>query len=306
MGVAVVGEDADGLLAGAVRAGGQELVDVGAAEALVWAGGAVPELDDALRAAPQVRWVQLPLAGVEPYADLIAARADLTWTCAKGIYADSVAEHALALTLALRRGLGEHARAGRWTTDVQVVPLLGSGEVVALLGGGGIAKRLAELLAPFGLHVRVVRRSAAPFPAPHDEAFRTEQLADALRGASLLVVVLPDTPQTRGMVGAEELALLAPGAVVVNIGRGTSLDTDALVAALRSGHLRGAGLDVTEPEPLPDGHPLYDLPGVIVTAHTSNPGPWRRAQLARLVADNVRRWGEGRPLRAQVDPSAGY
>lgn len=302
----MLGEDTDGLLAGAVRAGGGRLGAAGEAEAVVWAGGPVDELAQALRSADGVRWVQLPLAGVEPYADLIGQHTELTWTCAKGIYADSVAEHALALTLALRRGLGEHARAAAWTTGVQVVPLLGSGEVVALLGGGGIAERLAELLAPFGLHVRVVRRSQAPFPAPHDEAFTPDRLAEALRGATLLVVVLPDTPQTRGMVGAAELALLAPGAVVVNIGRGPSIDTDALVAALESGHLRGAGLDVTEPEPLPDGHPLYGMPNVIVTAHTSNPTPWRRAQLARLVEDNVRRWAAGGPLRAQVDPSAGY
>ena len=306
-GVAVLGDDPDRLLAGAVGDGGADLVDPEGAGAVVWAGGPADDLAEVLRRSPGVRWVQLPWAGVEPYVALLDEHPGTTWTCAKGIYADSVAEHALALALALRRGLDRHARAEAWTTDVLVEPLLGSGEVATVLGGGGIALRLAALLAPYGLRVRVVRRSAGrPFDAPHEAAYGADDLAEALRGARLLFVTLPATPATAQLVGAAELALLAPGAVVVNVGRGSVVDTGALVDALASGHLRGAGLDVTDPEPLPTGHALWSHPGVIVTSHTSNPDPWRRAQLAGQVRDNVRRWRAGEDLLGLVDRSAGY
>jgi phosphoglycerate dehydrogenase-like enzyme len=305
--ISVVGADEGDQLAQAVCAAGARLTPVSSAEALIWAGGPVEELTAATSACRRASWVQLPSAGVERYLSLIDSRPDITWTCAKAIYADSVAEHALALALAVRRGFPQLARAQSWTTELLVEPLLGSREIVTILGGGGIAVRLAQLLAPFGLDVRVARRTAAAdFDAPHTASFTADELDQALTGARILFVTLPLTADTAGMIGAAELARLAPGAVLVNVGRGAVVDTTALLAALGTGKLRGAGLDVTEPEPLPAEHPLFSSPGVLVTSHTSNPTPWQRQRLARLVEANTRSWLAGEALHGQVDRTAGY
>ncbi len=303
----VLGDDEDGSVGAAVERGGGRPGAVADARALIWSGGAVKELAEALEQASGVTWVQLPSAGIESFRSVVQRWPDLTWTCAKEIYGAAVAEQALALLLALRRGLPEFARAGRWSPDILSEPLVGSGDVVTILGGGGIAVSLARLLAPLGMHVRVQRRSfASGFDGPHDELFGEDELAAALDGAQALVVTLPLTDATRGLLGATELGRLAKGAVVVNVGRGPVLDTAAVLRLLADGTLRGVGLDVTDPEPLPDDSPLWDHPACLVTAHTANPAPSRVAAFAGLVTENVRRRAVGEPLRGLVDVAAGY
>lgn len=278
----------------------------GDAEAVVWSDHRDPEgLAALLDAHPGVRWVQLPWAGVEPYVPVIRAHADRTWTCAKGIYAEPVAEHALALVLAGQRGLGAYARAGRWTGQ-RGTNLLGAR--VTVLGGGGIARSFLRLLGPFGADVTVVRSSAGD---PVEGATRVLGAAatdDALRDAQVVVLALPLTPATRGLVDARRLALLAPGACLVNVARGEHVVTDDLVAALQgpAAPLGFAGLDVTDPEPLPDGHPLWALDNALVTPHTANTAEMAVPLLTELVSDNVRRWAAGRPLRGRVDLAKGY
>ena len=295
----------------AVRAGGGRAVapddpEAGAAEAVVWGDSADPAgLAALLDGRPSVRWVQLPWAGVEPYVPVIRAHADRTWTCAKGIYAEPVAEHALALALAGMRGLGVYARAGRWTGQ-RGTNLLGAR--VTVLGGGGITRSFLRLLGPFGADVTVVRSSAG---GPVEGATRVvgvDATDDALRGAQLVVLALALTPATRGVIDARRLALLAPGACLVNVARGEHVVTDDVVAALRdpAAPLAFAGLDVTDPEPLPDGHPLWALEGALVTPHTANTAAMAVPLLAELVSDNVRRWAAGTPLRSPVDPAKGY
>jgi len=304
--VAIFGES-DGILTRAVELGGGTISPVEGATALVWAGGSPVDLEAAIEQAASARWVQLTSAGVDDYLDVIARHAQLSWTCAKGVYADSVAEHALAMILALRRGFSEHARRGHWASDILVEPLLGSSEVVTILGGGGIAGRLADLLAPFGVRVRIVRRQQNhSFDAPHERLFGIDDLDIALDGARVLVSTLPLTEQTRGLLDRNAFARLAPGAIVINVGRGPVLVQEPLLDLLESGHLRGAGLDVTDPEPLPANHPLWSRPGCLITSHTSNPTAWRTSQLAALVQDNVANYAHGRPLRGMVDASAGY
>lgn len=305
--VAVLGDDEDGNVSAAVERGGGRPGAVADACALIWSGGDVEDLAGALEQASGITWVQLPSAGIESFRPVVQRWPDLTWTCAKEIYGAPVAEQALALLLALRRGLPEFARAGRWSPEVLSEPLLGSGDVVTILGGGGIAVSLARLLAPLGVHVRVQRRSvAAGFDGPHAELFGEDQLAAALDGARALVVTLPLTDATRGLLGAPELRRLARGAVVLNVGRGPVLDTAALPPLLADGTLRGVGLDVTDPEPLPDDSPLWRHPACLVTAHTANPAPARIAAFAGLVTENVRRRVAGEPLRGLVDVAAGY
>ena len=286
----------------AVRAGGGTVVGLDdAPDALVWlAADDVDGLLAAVRTAPTARWVQLPFAGVERFVQhLDPAR---TWTCAKGAYAEPTAEHALALALAGLRGLAERARATSWG-EQGAITLYDAPVVV--LGGGGITSALLGLLAPFRCDVTVVRRSADPVPG----AARTvapEALLDVLPGAVLVLLALALTPETEHVIAAPELAAMSPTAVLVNVARGRHIDTAALVEALRSGSLGGAALDVTDPEPLPDGHPLWHEPRCLITPHTAN--PWQTAQplLARRTEDNVRRFARGGRLLGLVDLAAGY
>jgi len=301
--IAVLPAGRGGALVAAVASGGGQVVGPAAADALVWTDHRDPAgLSAVLDEHTHLRWVQLPWAGIEPYADVVRAHADRTWTCAKGVYAEPVAEHALALALAGLRGLDRFARAGTWT-EGRGRNLIGA--PVTIVGGGGIARSLLRLLAPFRCDVTVVRRS----PGPVEGAGRVvaaDRLDEALRGAVLVVLALPLVSETEGLIDRRRLALLAPGACLVNVARGRHVVTDDVVAALRDGTLGSAGLDVTDPEPLPDGHPLWDLPNAIVTPHTANTEEMAEPLLAARVADNVRRWASGEPLLGPVDPAAGY
>ncbi|HET6953920.1 MAG TPA: NAD(P)-dependent oxidoreductase [Acidimicrobiales bacterium] len=290
-------------LAAAVEAGGGVVVDPGDADALVWTDHADPAgLGAVLDEHPHLRWVQLPWAGVEPYVEVIRAHADRTWTCGKGVYAEPVAEHALALALAGMRGLDRYARARSWTRP-RGRNLIGAR--VTIVGGGGIAEALLRLLDPFGCDVTVVRRTPRPMPG----AARVVADADldvALTGTDLVVLALPLLPATDRLLDARRLGLLADGACLVNVARGRHVVTDDLVAALRDGRLGSAGLDVTDPEPLPGGHPLWDLPNALVTPHTGNTPQMAVPLLTARVRDNVGRWAAGEPLVGPVDPAAGY
>jgi phosphoglycerate dehydrogenase-like enzyme len=292
-----------GYLADAVTAGGGRVVDPADAAVLVWTdpaddGGLAAVLDEH----PHLRWVQLPWAGIEPHLEVVRAHAERTWTCGKGVYAEPVAEHALALGLAGLRGLDRYARAGRWTAP-RGRNLLGAR--VTIVGGGGIAESLLRMLGPFGCEVTVVRRSAAPL-AGAARVLPPEELDEAFTGALLVVLALPLTPGTDRLVDRRRLDLLAEGACLVNVARGRHVVTDDLVAALRDGSLGSAGLDVTDPEPLPAGHPLWDLPNAIVTPHTANTEEMAEPLLSARVTENVRRWAAGEPLIGLVDPAAGY
>lgn len=299
--------DASSRLADAViRAGGELGALDDRTRGLVWtssAGGA--ELAEALRAAPGVGWVQLPWAGVDAFAEVLrAARGDgRVWTSGKGVYARPVAEHALALVLALSRVLPERVRAGQWRPDESARSLFGAR--VVILGAGGITSELLRLLEPFGVDATVVRRSGGPL-AGATRTVTGEQQLDAVAGADVLVVAAALTPETRGAVDAAVLGALAPGAIVVNVGRGPIVDTTALVAALESGRLGGAGLDVTDPEPLPAGHPLWRLPNTIVTPHVADSMTTTPALLEARVETNVRAFLEGREFAGLIDLEQGY
>jgi phosphoglycerate dehydrogenase-like enzyme len=272
-------------------------------EALLWVHPTDPGgLASLLERLPGLRWVQLPFAGVDSYADIIRAHADWTWTCAKGAYSRPVAEHALALALAGMRSLDRFARARTWGRQAGRNLV---GAKVAVLGGGGITEALLAMLAPFDAEVTVVRSR----PRAMAHAARVLGIEDtdaALTGAELVVLALPLLPSTVGVIDRRRLGLLAPGATLVNVARGPHVVTDDLVAALQDGTLGSAGLDVTDPEPLPDGHPLWSLPNAIVTPHTANTAAMAGPLLADRVRENIRRWLAGEPLLGRVDPARGY
>jgi len=288
--------------ADAVERAGGRVVPLAEADSLVWSAGTPAELRAVLRAHPGVRWVQLGAAGVDGYHDDGVLAAGPVFTSAKGAYARPVAEHALALTLACLRELPRRAKAATWET--QSGRMLYGSEVL-IVGGGGIAREFARLIEPFGCRITVVRRSSEPFPG----AARTigiDGLVDAAAETDVLVVAAALTEQTRGLVGDEVLRRLRPHSVLVNVARGAIVDTQALVRELRAGTFAAAGLDVTEPEPLPDGHPLWALPNVLVTPHTADTPDMIEALLAVRIEQNVRALAAGEPLTGVVDARLGY
>ena len=305
--IAVAPEPAADWVAQAVVDGGGEVVGVSEAEALVWtAPRGADELHRLLAGAPGVRWVQLPWAGVEEYARLGVFADDGSgrrWTCGKGVYAEPVAEHALGLAIAGLRRFPDRVRATSWGRQAGVSLYDGR---VTILGAGGITECLVELLRPMRTEVTVVRRDATT-PGPGAARTRsTDGLHDALAGADVVFLALSLTPETDGLIGAAELAAMEPHAWLVNVARGRHVDTDALVAALQRGEIGGAALDVTEPEPLPDGHPLWTLPNVIITPHTANTQEMAVPLLSARITENVRRFAAGEDLVGPVDPSLGY
>ena len=287
----------------AVTEGGGVIAPLDQAEGLVWTSprGAEP-LKAALRDAPGVRWVQLPWAGVEEYLAAGVFNDGRTWTCGKGVYAEPVAEHALALGLAGLRHLPTRLRATEWGR--QSGHSLYGGRVT-ILGGGGITESLLALLQPMRTEVTVVRRHARHM----DGAARVltpDRLNEALPGADLVVLALALTPETRGVIAGPQLELMEPHAWLVNVARGGHVVTDDLVAALRDGVIGGAGLDVTDPEPLPSGHPLSELPNCIITPHTANTTEMAIPYLRARVRENVARFARGDELIGPVNARLGY
>ena len=285
----------------AVIAGGGQVTDLADAEALVWGAARDPmTLAGTLDTAPHLKWVQLPYAGVESYIHLIDD--ERIWTCGKGVYAEPVAEMALGLAVAGLRGLSHYARAHSWTGP-RGANLLGAR--VTVLGGGGITESLLRLLAPFGCHVTVVRNRAEEMTGA-DDVLEADRLHDALPGSDVVFVALALTPETEGIISASELSLLEPHSWLVNVARGKHVVTDDLVEALRAGTIGGAGLDVTDPEPLPDDHPLWTLPNCLITPHVGNTPEMALPLLAARITENVRRYCEGDDLIGLVDPDLGY
>jgi D-3-phosphoglycerate dehydrogenase len=286
-------EPPDEHLTRAVDAGGGRLVALEEAEGGIWNAG-----PDELPALPSgVRWVQLQSAGVERWIERERATPGVQFTSAGGAYATQVAEHALALLLAGVRGLARYARARSWS-PVDDRPLEGS--PVAAVGAGGIGRVLIEMLEPHDVEIVAVTRSGRDGTLPAD------RLPEVWAQADHFLICAPATEGTRHLVGADELAQMKPHSWLVNIARGSLIDTDALVAALEAERIGGAALDVTEPEPLPDDHPLWRLPRALITPHVANPPSAMNRSLAVRVEENVRRFGAGEDLLAPISPDRGY
>jgi phosphoglycerate dehydrogenase-like enzyme len=288
----------------AIRRGGGEPVRLDQGPAgLVWTdAGAVEELRDVLRAYPGISWVQLPMAGVERMAEAGVLDRRRQWTSAKGAYAEPVAEHALALLLAGLRHLPERARAHSWGRPAGLSLF---DQPLTIVGGGGIAIALMRLLEPFRAQVTIVRQRAEPV-AGAVRTVTTPRLHEALAGARAVVLTLALTPQSRGLIGRKELEAMDQRAWLVNVARGPLVDTEALVEALRSRQIGGAALDVTDPEPLPAGHPLWDLPNCLITPHTADTEQMTQPLLAGRIVENIQRLATGRELAGRVDPDLGY
>jgi len=274
---------------------------------VVLAGWLEPEH---LAQARQLRWIQAVGAGVERLLALESvARSELVLTNASGIHAQPIAEHAFGFLLMFTRNLhlaAARQQERRWDSEPYRASL-GTlrGKTLGVLGLGAIGERVAQIAAGFGLRVIGLKRHPEPVQGVA-EVYGPDQLLGFLAQSDFLVNLLPLTAATRGWIGQGELAALPKGAFFVNLGRGGTVDTAALVAALGSGHLAGAGLDVTDPEPLPSEHPLWALPNVILTPHYSGARHDYFRDVGELFLENLRRYLAGEALLNVVDKQAGY
>ena len=259
-----------------------------------------------LRTAKRLRWLQAPQAAPPAgyySAELVAHAAAVTNF--REIYNDHIAAHIMAFVLAFARDLHRYLplqREGRWQPaplDTGVVHLPES--TALIVGVGGIGAETARLAAAFGMRVIGVdarRRDAPPGVA---ELHPAEALDALLPGADFVILTVPHTPATEGFMDRARFARMKRGAFFINIGRGKTTRLDDLVAALRAGDIAGAGLDVFEQEPLPADHPLWTLPGVLITPHTAGFGPYLDERRFEILLDNCRRFVADRPLRNLVD-----
>lgn len=239
--------------------------------------------------------------------NLAAATARGVAVCSTpGRNAPAAAELAVALGLAALRRIGEvHAtmRDGAWRSDLYAYDACGGeldGAEVGVVGHGAIGRRVGGVLRALGAHVLVADPYASPADLP--EGFELTSLDDLLGRARLVTLHARLTDDTRGMIGAAQLARMPAGAVLVNTARGALVDSDALAAALRSGHLGGAGLDVYEPEPLPAGHALRRAPNVVLTPHLGGATRQTADRAVRMAAAEVARWARDEPLRWLANP----
>jgi phosphoglycerate dehydrogenase-like enzyme len=293
-------------VAAAIDEGGGRNSTPGEADGLVWTDARDPDALGRLLESSPARWIQLPFAGIERFVAAGVISSDRTWTCAKGVYGPATAEHALALMLAAARQIHNYARLRRWTEPGPGSPERRlAGATVLIFGAGGIGRILIAMLRPLGASVIAMNRSGSPVPGARRTVSTTE-LAEVIGEADWVVITAPLTPATRGLFGAEVLSKMRSDAWLVNVARGGIVDTDALVDALRDGGMAGAALDVTDPEPLPEGHPLWSLDNALITPHVANTWDMALPELRGLVRRNVARFAAGQPLEGVVDPATGY
>jgi phosphoglycerate dehydrogenase-like enzyme len=272
-------------------------------------GFCTPEV---LAAAPKLRWIQALSAGVERCVAIPAVRErGLLLTNMQRVAGPVMAEHVMALMLAFSRSLQFYIpeqRAGRWTPDVPppARSMTLQGKTVLVAGLGGIGTEVARRAHAFGMKVTATRASGREGPPFVSYVGLPDELLALAREADFVVNTLPLTEQTRGLFDAKLFAAMKPGAIFVNVGRGGSVVQDDLVAALRSGRLAGAGLDVTDPEPLSAGHPLFSLPNVIITPHVAADTDLGNAARWAIVRENLRRYAAGEAMLSEVALEKGY
>jgi phosphoglycerate dehydrogenase-like enzyme len=255
-------------------------------------------LVDCLDRAPALRWAQSTWAGVTPL--LRHPRRDYVLTGVKGIFGQAMTEYVLGWLLALERRIIERAGARRW--DHAAEPGL-AGRRLGLLGTGSIAQAVARGCATLGLRVSGLNTSGGAV-AGFEACFATGDRLAFARQLDYAVSLLPDTPLTDGLVDASFLRALPPGAIFINAGRANTVVDEDLLAALSSGRLRAAVLDVTRVEPLPAGHPFWSVPSLYLSSHTA--AMTSPAAIAELFSQNYRRYLRGERLRHQVDFKRGY
>jgi glyoxylate/hydroxypyruvate reductase A len=261
---------------------------------------------DLLAVAPRLRWLQSTSAGIGQMVKRVGLdRSDITFTTASGVHARPLADFCLMAMLMFAKNYGWMERdktAKRWERYCGEEL---TGKTLAIVGVGRVGQEVARHGKRMDMRVTGMRRSEAPVPDV-DALFDRADLHAMLREADFLVLAAPHTPETEGIIGERELAVMKPSAVLINIGRGALVDEDALIRALRETRLAGAALDVLRDEPPPQDSPLWEMPNVILSPHSASTVTQENARITEIFCDNLRRYLHGQPLRNVLDKEKLY
>ena len=263
--------------------------------------------------AQKLRWIHSPAAGVTQLLFPAVVESDVIVTNSTTVHSIPVAEQAVALLFALARRFRncfDDQAACRWgqkeSWEPSRIPTELNGKTLGLVGFGAIGREVAARARALGMTIVAVKRDPSRGAELADRVYSPRELPALLEQADYVLLAAPGNPETRHLIGEPEFGRMKPSAALVNVARGTLVDTDALVRALAAGKLAGAGLDVTDPEPLPPEHPLWKLPNVLITPHLAGATDryWQRQ--ADMVFENLRRYLSGEPLLNRVDKQRGY
>jgi phosphoglycerate dehydrogenase-like enzyme len=269
-------------------------------------GAVSPQL---FAAAKKLRWIQTHSAGVDGMSYPELTRSGVILTNAKIVMGPNIADHAFALLLAMTRGTNRAAAgkaAEEWNREQYGGLIELTGKTAVIVGAGGIGMQIAQRAKGFGMTVVGVDPKDIPYTPLLDETVKPDRLDEVLGRADAVFLTAPLTPESRGMIGPRQFELMKKGAYFIAVSRGPVYQTPALVKALDSGHLGGAGLDVTDPEPLPKGHPLWKFGNVVITPHVAGQSDLMPKRRLELFKENIRRFAQGRPLLNVVDKQKGY
>ena len=258
-------------------------------------------------AAECLKWVQSIGVGFETMLYPEMVESDVIITNTSGAFDPVMGEHAMALILGYSRAIAAHERnrpIRKWVREIPVLQI--HGKTACVLGLGSIGRTVAARLSAFGVHVIAVDAQIAIPPEGVERVVPPDRMLEAVSEAQIVVVALPLTDRTRGLVNAKFFERMKDTALLVNIARGAIVVESDLIEALRSGRIGGAGLDVFEEEPLPDSSPLWDMPNVVMTPHSASACPENDEDLRRIFCENLRRYVGGDPLLNVVDKRLGY
>ena len=275
------------------------------ADADAYYGRMTPAL---LAAAKKLRWIQATSAGLDGYYFPELRDSEVTVTNLRGIYSDVIAEHVFALLLSMARGIPAYFRSqqeGRWeNNDIPVIHVAGT--TLGVLGLGGIGLAVAERGHAFGMRVLALDPAPKGRPDYVERIYGVHELHEMLGEVDFFVICVPHTGETDRMIDAAALKAMKPSAIFINIGRGKVVDLAALTRALGNGEIAGAGLDVFEEEPLPEGHPLWAMENVMITPHVAAISDRIEDRRIGLILENIQRFRDGEPLLNVVDNKRGY
>ena len=258
--------------------------------------------------APKVKWIQSTSSGIGQFVNRMgyAESMDCIFTTASGVHARPLAEFSLMAMLMFAKEftyLQSEKEAHHWQRYCAIEL---AGKTLAIIGLGKIGQEVAKLAQAFDMRVIGTRHDTTKTTPHVDQLFAPDDLKTVLKEADFLLLATPHTPETEGLIGSEEFALLPEGAVLINIARGLVVDQEALIASLESGHLRGAALDVFTPEPLPADNPLWDMPQVIISPHSASTSDTENHKITRLFCDNLQRFLKGDDLLNILDVNRLY
>lgn len=259
-----------------------------------------------LQAGKKLKWVQVLNAGVEDAIPLVKGT-DVSLTNLKIVLGPEVADHAMALLLSLTRGLYQTIPARKWEVPRSVSQLTElHGKTAVIIGVGGVGTQIAERASGFGMKIIGVDPKDSTPPSFIQQIVKPNQMDSVLPQADVVFITVPETPATKGMFGAAQFREMKRGAYFIVVSRGTVYSMDALVETLTSRHLAGAGLDVTNPEPLPSDHPIWKFENVVITPHIAGASDASLNRVLDLLRENIRLFAAGQPLLNAVDKEKGY